>query len=68
MNKKNLRLGFVILIIYEIIYWLFVALFQPYGSYTSSDEEYNQFLWSIVVPISVIIIYLLWKWATQKNT
>ena len=68
MSKKNFRLGFVILVIYEIIYWLFVALFKPYGSYITRDDEYNQLLWSIVVPISVIIIYLLWKWATQKDT
>ena len=65
MININLKTGFVIIAIYEILYWLVVMLFEPYGSW-GDDDIINIFLWSIVVPVAAIVIYFLIKWASKK--
>jgi hypothetical protein len=65
MVNINLKTGFVIIAIYEILYWLVVMLFEPYGRWLE-DDIFNIFLWSIVVPVASIVIYLLIKWASKK--
>ena len=65
MVNINLKTGFVIIAIYEILYWLVVMLFEPYGRMLE-DDIFNIFLWSIVVPVAAIVIYLLIKWASKK--
>ena len=66
MKKINLKTGFVIIAIYEIVYWLAVMLFEPYGNWLGDDEE-NIFFWSVGVPVAAIVIYFLIRWASKKK-
>jgi len=60
----NLKTGFVIIAIYEILYWL---IFQLTGQYIYSDEDfYQMLLWVIAVPLVAIVIYFLIRWASKK--
>jgi hypothetical protein len=64
MININLKTGFVIIAIYEILYWL---IFQLTGQHLYSDEDLYQMLyWVIAVPLVAIVIYLLIKWASKK--
>ena len=67
MKRINLRTGFVIIVIYEILYWLVVMLFEPYGGYIDSSQVFNVFLWSVGVPVAAIVIYFLIRWASKKK-
>ena len=66
MKRINLRTGFVIIVIYEILYWLIVVLFKPYGNWLG-DDEVNIFFWSVGVPVAAIVIYFLIRWASKKE-
>ena len=64
MVNINLKTGFVIIAIYEILYWL---IFQLTGQYIYSDEDfYQMLLWVIAVPLVAIVIYFLIRWASKK--
>ncbi|MDB9796829.1 hypothetical protein OAB68_01270 [Candidatus Pelagibacter ubique] len=64
MVNINLKTGFVIIAIYEILYWI---IYQLTGQYIYSDEDFSQvLLWVIAVPLVAIVIYLLIKWASKK--
>ena len=67
MKKINLKTGFVILAVYEILYWLVVMLFKPYGNSALVYHEENIFLWSVGVPVAAIVIYFLIRWASKKK-
>jgi len=65
MKKINLKIGFVIITIYEILYWL---IFQLTGQNIYSDEDlYQVFLWSVIVPIVAIVVYFLIRWASKNS-
>ena len=66
MKKINLKTGFVIIAIYEIVDWMAVMLFEPYGNWLGDDEE-NIFFWSVGVPVAAIVIYFLISWASKKK-
>ena len=64
MININLKTGFVIIAIYEILYWL---IFQLTGQNIYSDEDFYQvLLWAVVVPLAAIVIYFLIRWASKK--
>jgi hypothetical protein len=64
MININLKTGFVIIVIYEILYWLIHFLT---GQNMYSDEDfYQMLLWVIVVPLAAIVIYFLIRWASKK--
>ena len=64
MVNINLKTGFVIIAIYEILYWL---IFQLTGQNIYSDEDFYQvLLWAVVVPLAAIVIYFLIRWASKK--
>ena len=64
MININLKTGFVIIAIYEILYWL---IFQLTGQHLYSDEDFYQvLLWVIAVPLVAIVIYFLILWASKK--
>ena len=67
MKRINLRTGFVIIAIYEILYWLVVMLFEPYGSSRLAYHAENIFFWSVGVPVAAIVIYFLIRWASKKK-
>ena len=67
MKKINLKTGLGILAVYEILYWMVVLLFQPYGGYMDGDEEFNAFVWSVGVPIAIILIYFIINWVSKKK-
>ena len=69
MKKINLKTGFVILAVYEILYWMALNLFgfYFYGSTISGRDEYNIFMWSVGVPVAAIVIYFLIRWASKKK-
>ena len=66
MKRINLRTGFVIIAIYEILYWLAVMLFEPYGQWFYDNAE-NIYFWSVGVPVAAIVIYFLIRWASKKK-
>ena len=53
--------------IYEILYWLVVMLFEPYGSSRLAYHAENIFFWSVGVPVAAIVIYFLIRWASKKK-
>jgi surface polysaccharide O-acyltransferase-like enzyme len=64
MVNINLKTGFVIIAIYEILYWI---IYQLTGQYIYSDEDFSQvLLWVIAVPLVAIVIYFLIRWASKK--
>ena len=68
MKKINLKTGFVILAVYEILYWIAINLFKPYGySIGAGDEKFNVFMWSVGVPVAAIVIYFLISWVSKKK-
>ena len=66
MKRINLKTGFVIIAIYEIVYWLAVMLFEPYDQMLYDDAE-NIYFWSVGVPVAAIVIYFLIRWASKKK-
>ena len=65
MKRINLRTGFVIIAIYEILYWL---IFNISGKWLYSDEDWFQMiLWTVAVPVAAIVIYFLIRWVSKKN-
>ena len=67
MKKISLKTGFVIIAIYEILYWMAVNLFGLYGSIINSWEVFNVFMWSVGLPVAATIIYFLISWASKKK-
>tara|TARA_B110000285_G_C14867905_1_gene487730 strand:+ start:18 stop:212 length:195 start_codon:yes stop_codon:yes gene_type:complete len=64
MININLKTGFVIIAIYEILYWL---IFLLTGQQVNSGEDFDQMLlWAVVVPLAAIVIYFLIRWASKK--
>ena len=64
MVNINLKTGFVIIAIYEILYWL---IFLLTGQQVNSGEDFDQMLlWAVVVPLAAIVIYFLIRWASKK--
>jgi len=65
MKRINLRTGFVIIAIYEILYWL---IFNISGKWLYSEEDWFQMiLWTVAVPVAAIVIYFLIRWASKKK-
>ena len=67
MKRINLRTGFVIIAIYEILYWLAVMLFEPYGNSRLVYHAENIYFWSVGVPVAAIVIYFLIRLASKKK-
>ena len=66
MININLKTGFVIIVIYEILYWLSQLLTGQNGPFYNDEYFMRAILWAIVVPVAAIVIYLLIKWASKK--
>jgi hypothetical protein len=67
MKKISLKTGFVIIAIYEILYWLRHFLTGQRSPFYSDENLYQAFLWAVVVPLAAIVIYFLISWASKKK-
>ena len=66
MKRINLRTGFVIIAIYEILYLVYAEL----GSGINELLMYHThkiFMWTVIVPVAAIAIYFLIRWASKKK-
>jgi hypothetical protein len=66
MININLKTGFVIIVIYEILYWLSQLLTGQPGPFYSYEFYERTLLWAVVVPLAAIVIYFLIRWASKK--
>ena len=66
MKKINLRTGFVIIAIYEILYLLYMELgFGAINVLLYRTQEF--FLWVVIVPAGAIAIYFFIRWISNKE-
>ena len=66
MININLKTGFVIIVIYEILYWLSQLLTGQKGPFYDDEYFIRAILWAVVVPVAAIVIYFLIRWASKK--
>ena len=66
MVNINLKTGFVIIAIYEILYWLSHLLTGQRSPFYDDEDLIRAFLWAVVVPLAAIVIYSLIRWASKK--
>ena len=66
MVNINLKTGFVIIAIYEILYWLSHLLTGQRSPFYDDEDLIRAFLWAVVVPLAAIVIYFLIRWASKK--
>ena len=66
MVNINLKTGFVIIAIYEILYWLSHLLTGQRSPFYDDEDLIRAFLWVVVVPLAAIVIYSLIRWASKE--
>tara|TARA_B100000768_G_scaffold165571_1_gene168246 strand:+ start:816 stop:1016 length:201 start_codon:yes stop_codon:yes gene_type:complete len=66
MVNINLKTGFVIIAIYEILYWLSHLLTGQRSPFYDDEDLIRAFLWAVVVPLTAIVIYSLIRWASKE--
>ena len=66
MVNINLKTGFVIIAIYEILYWLSHLLTGQQSPFYNEESLIRVFLWAVVVPPAASVIYFLIRWASKK--
>jgi hypothetical protein len=66
MVNINLKTGFVIIVIYEILYLLSQLLTGQPGPFYNYEYYERTVLWAVVVPLAAIVIYFLIRWASKK--
>ena len=66
MININLKTGFVIIVIYEILYLLSQLLTGQQSPFYNDEHFMRTFLWAVVVPLAAIVIYFLIRWASKK--
>jgi|TARA_B110000003_G_scaffold253016_1_gene268009 hypothetical protein len=66
MVNINLKTGFVIIAIYEILYWLSHLLTGQRSPFYDDEDLIRAFLWAVVVPLAAIVIYSLIRWASKE--
>mgnify|MGYP000636762267 CR=1 FL=1 len=66
MVNINLKTRFVIIAIYEILYWLSHLLTGQRSPFYDDEDLIRAFLWAVVVPLAAIVIYSLIRWASKE--
>ena len=67
MKKINLKTGFVIIAIYEILYLVYAELRYGINEVLMYYHTYKLFMWTVIVPVAAIVIYFLIMWASKKK-
>ena len=65
IKEKKIIAG---LAIYEISLITFVLVFRPYGRSMSSSDWNSFWVWGLVVPLAVFLIYFLLNWSLGNKT
>ena len=66
MKKISLKTGFVIIAIYEILYWLYIEMGDGY-KYLFNYELQKFYLGVVIFPVGAIAIYFFIRWVTNKE-
>ena len=66
MKKISLKTGFIIIAIYEILYWLYIEMGYGY-IYLFNYELQKFYLGVVVVPVGAIAIYFFIRWISNKK-
>ena len=66
MKKISLKTGFIIIAIYEILYWLYIEMGYGY-KYLINYELQKFYLGVVIVPVGAIAIYFFIRWFSNKK-
>ena len=66
MKKISLKTGFIIIAIYEILYWLYIEMGYGY-IYLFNYELPKFYLGVVIVPVGAIAIYFFIRWISNKK-